>query len=86
MKKQDLAIIIVVVAVAGIFSTVMSKIFITAKNTGLTAEVVEKIDSDFPQKDTETYVQIYAPIFNSQAINPTKPSQVSTTSPSQGTN
>lgn len=71
MKRKDLAIIIVVVIIAAIFSTVASKMFITAKKSGLTAEVVDPIVADFPQKDTETFKTTFSPIFNDQAINPT---------------
>ena len=64
MKKKDLAIIVMVVVVAGIFSMVISKFAITAKKSGLTAETVEALNATFKPPDNS--------IFNTNAINPTK--------------
>ena len=63
MKQQDLAVIMVIVFMAGIFSFFLTSKFITPSNSKLSAEVVSAIESDFPEpSDT---------VFNSTAINPT---------------
>ncbi len=63
MKQQDIATILVIVFVAGIFSFIVSSKFITPSNEKLTAETVSAITPEFPLPDNK--------VFNSQAINPT---------------
>lgn len=63
MKQQDIAIVIVIVFFAGIFSFIVSSKFITPSNEKLTAETVGPIDSNFTVPDNS--------MFNAEAINPT---------------
>lgn len=68
MKKNDLAILVVVAVVAGIFSVVLSQIFFGEQSKNLTAEVVDPISADFQDPDPN--------VFNSNAINPTQLIQI----------
>lgn len=63
MKQQDIAAIIIIVFMAGVFSFFISSKFITPSSEKLTAETVSAITPEFalPSKD----------MFNSEAINPT---------------
>ena len=61
MKQQDIAVVIIIVFFAGIFSFFISSKLI--KTNVKTAEVVTPIVSDFPLPDKK--------IFNSDAVNPT---------------
>ncbi|HVX47974.1 MAG TPA: hypothetical protein VHA05_01310 [Candidatus Saccharimonadales bacterium] len=65
MKQKDIALIILIVAIAGILSMFISKqIFATPKNRQQKVEVVQPITADFPKPD-ERY-------FNSQSFDPTQ--------------
>lgn len=69
MKKNDMAILIIVAAVAGIFSFAISQVaFGGAGKKNLSAEVVDPISADFQKPDTN--------VFNENAINPTKLIQI----------
>lgn len=63
MKQQDIAAIIVIVFIAGIFSFFVSSKFITPSSERRTAEVVSAIDAAFSVPDKK--------VFNENAINPT---------------
>lgn len=78
MKKNDLAILIVVAFIAGIFSFVISQYIFGGTDKKLTAEVVDPISADASAFKVDTNV------FNQNAINPTKLIQIgdgSNTSP-----
>jgi hypothetical protein len=65
MKQKDIAVIILVIAVAGAISLVVSKqIFAPPKNRQQQVEVVQPITADFPKPDS-----LY---FNSNAFDPTQ--------------
>lgn len=65
MKQKDIALIILIVAIAGMLSFFVSKqLFSTPKNRQQAVEVVQPITADFPKPD-ERY-------FNSQAFDPTQ--------------
>lgn len=63
MKQQDIAALVAIVFIAGIFSFIVSNKFITPTDKKLTAQVVEPITSDLilPPSD----------VFNTNAFNPT---------------
>lgn len=63
MKQQDIAVILIIVFIAGVFAFIMSSKFITPSNEKRTAEKVSAITSDFPLPDES--------VFNKDAINPT---------------
>lgn len=65
MKQKDIALIIVIVAVSGIFSYIVAN-FLIAPSSSLTAEVeiVGPITSDFQQVEGK--------YFNDAATNPTQ--------------
>jgi hypothetical protein len=75
MKQQDIAVIIVIIFFAGIFSFLVSNKFISPSDKKLNAEVVEEIQSDlmFPDKT----------VFNAEAINPTVRIQIAPSSNAQ---
>lgn len=64
MKQQDIAVVIIIVFFAGIFSFVITNKFVAPSNKKLEAQVVEPITSEFTVPDSK--------VFNSEAINPTK--------------
>lgn len=65
MKQKDIALIILIVAFAGIVSYFASnKIFASPKNRHQQVEVVQPITADFPQPDSR--------YFNKQAFDPTQ--------------
>lgn len=65
MKQKDIVLIIVVVFVSGVFSLILSSLFINSpKNRKTQVEVVDKIDAEFTQPD-KTY-------FNPNSIDPTQ--------------
>ncbi len=69
MKQKDIALIIVVVFIAGIISYFVSSAFISKpQNRQTKVEVVEAISSEFPKADTR--------YFNSNSINPTQNIQI----------
>jgi hypothetical protein len=63
MKQQDIAIVIIVVFFAGIFSFFLSTKFIVGGNEKLNAETVAPVTSEFSVPDKK--------VFNEKAINPT---------------
>jgi hypothetical protein len=63
MKQQDIAIVIIIVFMAGIFSFFITSKFITPSDKKLTAEVVTPISTEFPLPDNK--------VFNDKAVNPT---------------
>lgn len=65
MKQKDIALIILIVAIAGMLSFFVSKqLFSSPKNRQQQVEVVQPITADFPKPD-ERY-------FNNQAFDPTQ--------------
>ncbi len=65
MKQKDIALIIVISAVSAVFALLVSNFTIGApKNRQQTAEVVEKITSNFPTPDKK--------YFNAESIDPTQ--------------
>lgn len=66
MKQKDIAIIIIVVFVSGVFSFFISNaLFAAPKDLQTEVEVVEPISATFNQPD--------ARYFNNDSINPTQP-------------
>lgn len=63
MKQQDIATVIVIVFITGVFSLIVASKFITPSNEKLSAETVSAITPDFQLPDDS--------VFNSEAINPT---------------
>jgi len=69
VKQKDVAMLLIVIFVAGVFSFVVSKIFFTSsKNRNYSVQVVEPISEEFQQPDKR--------VFNEQAINPTQLIQI----------
>ncbi len=65
MKQKDIMLIVVIVAVSGFISLIMSNLFInSSKNRSTKVEVVDRIDAEFKQPDKR--------YFNSRSIDPTK--------------
>lgn len=65
MKQKDIALIILIVAVAGLLSFFISKqLFAAPKDRQQEVEVVQPISADFPKPD-ERY-------FNDRAFDPTQ--------------
>lgn len=65
MKQQDIAILIVALAVGGIVSFFISQsIFLSSSSKRQSAQKVEQINPEFTRPDNS--------VFNGQAINPTK--------------
>jgi ABC-type multidrug transport system permease subunit len=64
MKQKDIVIIIVVVIISGIFSVLISNVFLKSSINSQTAEVVQSINSSF-DTPSSTY-------FNPNSINPTQ--------------
>jgi hypothetical protein len=65
MKRNDLALIAVVIAFSAVISLVVSKmIFATPANTQQEVEVVQPISADFPAPDSR--------YFNKESFDPTK--------------
>lgn len=63
MKQQDIAILIIIIFFAGIFSFVVSSNFITPSDQKEKVEKVQPISSEFSTQNAEN--------INSDAINPT---------------
>lgn len=73
MKQKDIALLVVIVILAGAISLVVSQnLFLSGKNKSLTAEKVDVIEAKFQQPDKT--------IFNQNAINPTQLIQIGDTS------
>ena len=68
MKQQDVAVVVVIVFIAGIFSFIVSSKFITPSSQKQSAEVVSAIEPSFPVPDDD--------VFNGAAINPTVKIQI----------
>ena len=65
MKQKDIALIVVVVFISGIFSLLLSNaLFASPKNRQEKVEVVQPITADFQEPDSK--------YFNAQAIDPTQ--------------
>jgi hypothetical protein len=65
MKQKDIALIIVIAAIAGFASFFLSRfLFATPTNMQQKAAVVDKIITDFPQPDKK--------YFNNDSIDPTQ--------------
>ncbi len=65
MKDKDIKLLLVIVFVSGIFSLIISSVFINSPKNRLTkVEVVEKINAEFKPPDTK--------YFNKNSIDPTK--------------
>lgn len=65
MKQQDIALVIMIVAIAGVLSFFVSNhLFASPKNRQQQVEVVQPITADFSKPD-ERY-------FNNQAFDPTQ--------------
>lgn len=64
MKQQDIALIIVIVFVSGVFSFFVSNKFISPPKHDLTAPKVQPITADFADPDNK--------YFNDKSINPTQ--------------
>jgi hypothetical protein len=65
MKQKDIALVILIIAIAGMLSFFISKqVFAPPKNRQQKVEVVQPITADFPKPD-ERY-------FNDQAFDPTQ--------------
>jgi hypothetical protein len=65
MKQKDIALIIMICFVAGIFSFIVSSlVFGGSTNKNQQAEVVDKVTTEFPQPS--------ARYFNQEALNPTQ--------------
>lgn len=72
MKQKDLVLILVVAAVAAIFSLILTQtLFVSKESKEMTAEVVEPINSTFNEPDPK--------VFNEKAINPTQLIQIGDT-------
>lgn len=70
MKQKDIALIIVIVAVSGIFSFIVGRmLFSSPKDRQEKVEVVEAITTTFPSPDSK--------YFNANSINPTRIIQIS---------
>lgn len=68
MKEKDIALVIVIVAVSGIFSFLISNSFISPPERNEKAAVVEPITAGFEEPD-DAY-------FNESSINPTQVIQI----------
>ena len=75
MKQQDIAILIVIIFIAGVGTFFLANAFIKPETQNTTAEVVEPINSDFPLPE--------AGVFSTESINPTVPIQVAPNSNNQ---
>lgn len=65
MKQKDIALIIIVIFVGGVFSVIMTKtVFVSTTSKQQTAQKIEPISNEFKEADKT--------VFNQNAINPTK--------------
>ncbi len=65
MKRNDLALIILITATAVIIAVFLGNSFITSsKNRSQKVEVVDKFNTDFPAPDVR--------VFNDRSLDPTK--------------
>lgn len=63
MKQQDIAALVAIVFIAGIFSFIVSSKFITPSDKKLEAQIVKPITAEFPLPSSK--------VFNTNAVNPT---------------
>lgn len=69
MKQKDIALVIVIAAISGVISFVLSgMLFVPSANRQQKVEVVDKITTDFPLPSSK--------YFNSSAIDPTQTIQI----------
>lgn len=71
MKQQDIAVIIIIVFFAGIFSFILSNKFFSPANDKREAETVSAITADFIIPDDK--------YFNDRSINPTRTIEIGDT-------
>lgn len=71
MKQKDIALILIIAFISAVLSFIVStKIFVTPSNRQQKVEVVDAINSSFETPDSK--------YFNSNSIDPTLPTQVTT--------
>lgn len=76
MKQKDIALILVVVFISGVFSIIVTKLLITTpKNRQEKVEVVESISPDLTAPSTK--------YFNSKSIDPTQIIKIGNTNNNQ---
>lgn len=70
MKRKDIAVLVAIALVAGLFSMVISKsIFNSPAKRSAKVPVVEALDPSFPNAQTDP---VYQSFFNSKALDPTQ--------------
>jgi hypothetical protein len=75
MKKKDISTLILIGSITAMFALVISNAIFGSSSTSkrnLRAEVVQKIDGNFPDPKSTTYL----PFFNPKALNPTQQIQI----------
>lgn len=75
MKQQDIAVLIIIVFIAGVASFFVTNMFITPSDAKESAETVAPITSEFILPDSE--------YFNVNSINPTVPIEIAPNSNGQ---
>jgi len=76
MKQKDIALLVIIVIIAGTFSVFLSKFLFTSKqDRNLKAQVVQPIDPEFKKPDER--------VFNKDALNPTQLIQIGNNSNKQ---
>ncbi|MDZ7744369.1 MAG: hypothetical protein U5K77_01265 [Candidatus Saccharibacteria bacterium] len=74
MKQKDIALVIIIIFITGIFSFILSNLLIsTPENRQQEVEVVHPIVSEFPTPDER--------FFNEDSINPTQEIRIGTDDP-----
>lgn len=69
MKQKDIAVIVVIAVIAGVFSlAITSMLFVGKKGKELKAETVSQITSQFDRPSDK--------VFNSNSLNPTQLIQI----------
>lgn len=68
MKQKDIALIIVIVFISGLFSFLLTRIVINSDNEKQEVEVIEPITADFTQPNSK--------YFNGESTNPTQLIQI----------
>jgi hypothetical protein len=70
MKQKDILTLVIIGFFAAIFSTVLAgKIFNSSGNHNLKIPVVQVVDGNFPQVQTDSTYQAF---FNDKALDPTQ--------------
>lgn len=73
MKQKDVALIIVIAAIASMISFFVARaLFASPDKRSVSAEMIDPITTDFPQPDKK--------YFNEQSINPTRQISIGDTS------